>query len=589
MENVAQLEPARLQGLFKKLKVEKQNGVFATSSQIHATARRRASDGSIRTKEDLTVVLKEIFLVKFAGFIVDFDVIINDIIPLVLQSMGMLQDNKTKVNLKKEIDDTESKIFEELSPILGLEDKHLVDEKIKAFQEQYYFRATSKGVYIHDIDRIDKPVNQAAFYKQHISPMMYSDNRKLISFGQFVIDNNRLREFEEVVCDPRKPQLIPKSNYKIGRTAYDINTWKGWTYEKEPPLEKPEEHCQYTLKHMKEILANNDEKAYHYLMNYLATWVQTPWVIPGIALFFYGREGCGKDIIVQLLQKIIHPSHIISISDLSFKNDSNWALGRKFVHVREFNRISNTKTVSYINDILESNMIRYRLFFNDPILVENPGFYWISSNIEDAIPAKEDTRRWKIFHCNNRYAFRSNASAEFLEDRVNYLRRIGAEIDGTGPQALYQILKAFPIQDIKELSINSVGLEEMMEANQSALDIFINDLVMQGRVPDYSDMVLPAGMEIAFPSLDTQNETRIEANIIRKAYSMLWKRYDKNGTKPDGRNFSKEFITGLGLPWEEGKEFINKRKHLRSANSSLYYFFPPLPELRQKYMKRRPT
>lgn len=587
-DNIAQFEPTRLQGLFKKLKVEKQNGVFTTVGQIQATAIRRASDGSVRSKEDIGALLKEILLVKYAGFIIDFDMIIKEVIPLLLISLGIPQDNKSKSALKKEIDNKESSIFTELAPLLELDDKHLVGKRIEAFQDRYFFRATSKGIFIHDIDRIDKPVNQASFFKQHIHPSMYNERRKLVSFGEFVVENNRLREFEDVVCDPRKPALIVKYFPDLGRTVFDINVWKGWTYANSPPLENPEESCKYILKHIKEVLANNDEKEYHYILNYLATWVQCPWIIPGIALFFYGREGCGKDIIIQALHKIIHPNHITSISDSVFKGDSNWALGRKFIHVREFSKITNVKTISYLNDILESNMIRYRLYFNDPILVENPGFYWISSNIEDAIPAKEDTRRWKIFHCNDKYRFRSNATPEYREARLEYLRRLGAEIDGLGPQALYQVLKDYPIQDIKELNINSIGLQEMMEENQSPLDVFINDFMTQLRIPDYHDMMMP-GMEVAYPSLSMKEDVRIETPIIRKSYSLLWNKYGKRGPEPDSRKFSRLFLTGLGLPWEEGSEYKNNRRHLRSINGVSYYIFPPIPELQKLYNKKRLT
>ncbi|MBC7408851.1 MAG: PriCT-2 domain-containing protein, partial [Arcicella sp.] len=53
-------------------------------------------------------------------------------------------------------------------------------------------------------------------------------------------------------------------------------------------------------------IGENDDACYHYIIQWLAHLIQSPGVKPGVCIVFSSDEGCGKGLLFQFIEKLIH-------------------------------------------------------------------------------------------------------------------------------------------------------------------------------------------------------------------------------------------------------------------------------------------
>ncbi len=75
------------------------------------------------------------------------------------------------------------------------------------------------------------------------------------------------------------------------------NTFKGFEAEKVNITDNVDINDSLIMKHIKEVICDNDEKRYIYFMYYLANLIQHPHKKANTAIIIKGVQGCGKDTI----------------------------------------------------------------------------------------------------------------------------------------------------------------------------------------------------------------------------------------------------------------------------------------------------
>jgi hypothetical protein len=109
------------------------------------------------------------------------------------------------------------------------------------------------------------------------------------------------RQVKGVVFDPEREQ-----------PGY-LNLWTGWGV-------KPK-HGDWSLmqRMIREVLCNDDQKSFDYVMNWMAAFVQRPWLAGRVAIYFTGAKGIGKSTLGRVLCRLAgrHGMHISSAEHLT--------------------------------------------------------------------------------------------------------------------------------------------------------------------------------------------------------------------------------------------------------------------------------
>ncbi len=64
------------------------------------------------------------------------------------------------------------------------------------------------------------------------------------------------------------------------------------------------------------ILVNNEENSVNYILNYLAHLIQKPYELPRVCLLFKSKQGYGKDLFINFLEKLLGKQYISRTCDI---------------------------------------------------------------------------------------------------------------------------------------------------------------------------------------------------------------------------------------------------------------------------------
>jgi hypothetical protein len=114
--------------------------------------------------------------------------------------------------------------------------------------------------------------------------------------GKWWLENPLRRQFETVVFAPGR--VVPNS----------YNLWKGFACEAVPG------DCELFLKHMKEVICEDNEEYFNYLFGWMASAVQKPDSPGQVAVVMRGRMGTGKSFFAKEFG-FLFGRHFMQVSD----------------------------------------------------------------------------------------------------------------------------------------------------------------------------------------------------------------------------------------------------------------------------------
>ena len=591
MENVVSLDNARLLDNYKKILNEKKHSDESTVTEIRAVTRRKVTDGiSVKNIEDIKNILKELLPILAGGFQDKYEQEKSYLLPSLCVAVGLKDTPQSRHDLALEISKIEKILVKEFGDLLGIDEQGL--SHIEALSDRY--------VVVYDSDVcIDLHENGRVFklpgLKLKHSDMRIYVGKKDFSAPAHMLEYGLFRVVDGFTNDPRLPTpLIVKSHPM--KTTYDYNKWIGFKKEiiQAPKIDHPEKYCPMVLRLLWQYGVSEYKEQYDLLLNYMAHMVQKPWEKPGWAVLLHGKEGSGKDTIARILGKMIHHTQWIEIGDHEFKDRhfNDWRNGRLLVNVTEFTGLP-TKDTAHVYQIIEAPEARISTKYLPTYTTKSIERVILTSNNPEAIKAKADTRRFFVPTFNDEMGMDHGDNEERKAYKRNYWNTLYAEI-GTNDVsiitpaiiAFYQHLLARDISsfNVKDPKLETHALEEMIESNQSTLEIFVDNMIYAEEIPDY------VGFEPPF-KLSSTEQTIIRGEEVNKRYEALFQKAYKRGeyAHPRPGQFCRYLIKELGLTWEEGPAFKNNHMHYKYKDKSLHYFFPPLPALRNAYFKKYPN
>lgn len=141
------------------------------------------------------------------------------------------------------------------------------------------------------------------------------DNGKIIKkkIKDIIKENIENITYRSMDCIPYSPLKEKKKEYK-----YVYNTYKGPKINYEKNFKINMELINPFLYHIKEILADGDEKNYKYILSMLSHYVQRPHIKTNVCMVFIStEEGAGKNIFFDNFnEKIIGSNYTTNIDNL---------------------------------------------------------------------------------------------------------------------------------------------------------------------------------------------------------------------------------------------------------------------------------
>jgi hypothetical protein len=172
------------------------------------------------------------------------------------------------------------------------------------------------------------------------------------------------------------------------------------------PVCKNYEAIQSVLDHIKNVMVNGNEAHYDWLMQYLAQMIQNPSKKTGVCVVFHGRQGCGKNMIIDAFANgILGRKLSISTSnpDKTFFGHFNGVCLNKILGVCNEVGSEVYNCMDKLKDLVTApDMINEKKGV-DSIIVENYINLIMTTNNTNPLNISVDDRRIVWFDCSNTY------------------------------------------------------------------------------------------------------------------------------------------------------------------------------------------
>ena len=242
------------------------------------------------------------------------------------------------------------------------------------------------------------------------------------------IKDNKKRCYKKIIFDP--------STKHNSNNCYNIfNGFQADSYYND--IEN-EEVIDRFLTHLSN-LCSGDQEASKYLLNYICHLFQIPGELPGVSVVICGLKGCGKDLLIDYIEKIIGLEYVTRTQNFNtLFGEFNLAVKNKLViQINEVSGKDGYKMKEEIKDFItktnlninEKNMKQYSL--------NNYSRVFMMSNNNNPIEITQDNRRFFVINCDK------------IQDEDYYSNLYEDMNNKNSLRILYEFLKNHCIQDFK--------------------------------------------------------------------------------------------------------------------------------------------
>ena len=160
------------------------------------------------------------------------------------------------------------------------------------------------------------------------------------------------------------------------------------------------------LEHIKTVISKNREDVYTFVIQYFAQIIQHPDNKTNVVMLIKGRQGCGKNIIIDLLANgIIGTEYSVSTANPErvFFGNFNSLLGNKILAVMNEAGNNVRDCMDRMKDIATAPTINVEKKGKDPLVFDNYINMIGTTNNFNSIDITVDDRRCIYLECDNNY------------------------------------------------------------------------------------------------------------------------------------------------------------------------------------------
>ena len=302
------------------------------------------------------------------------------------------------------------------------------------------------------------------------------------------------------------------------------NTFKGFTGEFAINYDV-DIHKSLIMKHIKEVICNNNEEVLKYFINFLANLLQHPYKKANTSLIIKSVEGVGKDTIFNWFgNNILGSDYYINddSAELIFGRFNscienkilcilNEASGKDTFTINE--KIKNAITRN-VNEIEKKGLDPYKN-------TNNIGYVFLTNN-DNPIKISADDRRFTGFECNSKYA-----------NNKEYFTKLYAEINSKKyDKAFYDYFINIDLSNFDFTNERPITnfYKNMKEYNIPVIAKFLESIINENKQTIFSASSLFTGFNIFLKDNNFKAEyTSTKFGIDIKAYEGIEKSRTKNG------------------------------------------------------------
>ncbi len=288
---------------------------------------------------------------------------------------------------------------------------------------------------------------------------------KLYPLGAAWVLSKQRRQYETVILDPAVPEVTENNS---------LNLWRGFGVD-------PKSGNWHSIQdHIFHVLADNDWKAYEYILRWTAWSIQNPGRMPEVALVFRGGKGAGKGFFANTVARLFgeHALHIFSQSHLT-GNFNGHLRSCLLLYVDEAFWAGDKKGESVLKGLITENVLMIEQKGIDAAQWKNRLHIIMTANSQWVVPASADERRFAVFNANDYYVKRP-------KERVPYFNHLYYEAGNGGLPAMLYDLKNWKLGDWHPRQVyETAALFEQKRHSMTPVEQWFDNLLEEGTLPGY--------------------------------------------------------------------------------------------------------
>lgn len=196
-----------------------------------------------------------------------------------------------------------------------------------------------------------------------------------------------------------------KLNMWFGNEIDEIDVHRFENYSTVGEKTKKVFNSRTILHHFYKYFCDSDDTKFKWVIYWFASVLQHPFVKLGTVPIFISEEGCGKDMIINSLFKVVFGRyHITTCVDKDFVG-FNSCLKNKLVMVYNEGRQIDPERQGFLKSIITDDVLRIEKKFFDQEFVNNQiNFVFLAnppSNGTSIVTLGDKNRRWVVMKCNS--------------------------------------------------------------------------------------------------------------------------------------------------------------------------------------------
>lgn len=255
------------------------------------------------------------------------------------------------------------------------------------------------------------------------------------------------------------------------KPEYTYDTWGGFAYEPQPGDVEP------MLWHIREIICAGDEKAYEWLLDWLADMVQDPSNPKGTALVMRSEEGTGKGILANLMCDIFgyHSLHLTDVNHLTGNFNAHLA-DALLVFADEIVWGGNKKSAGKLKGLVTERHLMVERKGVDAIPYKNMVRLIIATNEEWAVPAGPESRRWFVLEVSEKRM----GNTEYFRQLMEWIEKDGRA------KFLHFLMNREITHDLHRAPhTKELYQQRALMSQQQPVNVWWELMLMKGEVPNY--------------------------------------------------------------------------------------------------------
>ena len=264
-----------------------------------------------------------------------------------------------------------------------------------------------------------------------------------------------------------------------GLNKNEYNLWCGFKAREVETIDMNK--IQPILNHILEVLADNNETYYKYIISWLAQIIQKPWKKTETALLFKGQEGDGKSCIAEFLRTRVigWPMSLVSCGlEKITQRFNSCVMNKLFVELSELAVAGDDYNKSFDNMkvLITDPMITVEQKGIEPFPIQSHSNFFATTNHDFTVRMSESDRRWACFETSSKY----RGNWEYFDKLHELIRNEDEEeSDEVGNHFYTYLLRYEDRVNLRSIPMTPLK-QSMIETSMNSVVLFIKEIPYSG-------------------------------------------------------------------------------------------------------------